>query len=54
MKQYRISVQVDIFVEAESMEEAHKIWVRDIKMEIGSIEGRDPDWDIADCEIVCI
>ena len=54
MKQYRISVQVDIFVEAESIEEAHKLWVRNTKMEVSDNEGKEHDWEIADCEITCI
>ena len=56
MKQYRISVKIDIFVQAESEQEARKIWVQNTKIEVSNSDdaGKDHDWEIADCEIVCI
>jgi hypothetical protein len=53
MNQYRISVQIDIFIEAESMEEAHKIWVRNTKIEVSDTDdaGKDHDWEITNCKI---
>lgn len=54
MKQYRISLQVDIFVQAESEQEARETWIRNTHIKISNNEGNDHDWEIGDCEIVCI
>ena len=51
MKQYRVAMQIDLFIEAESLEEANAIW-GETNVFLRDKDGKDLDHHFVDCEII--